>query len=84
MVKAIIDTRATTYQFRSELNTLEVYMDTVGSNIELFNLHVGNARMGLTTRDQSADDLILNLFKGCRAAADSQFVKYIETKKELG
>ena len=83
MAKAIIDTRATTYQFRSELSTLEAYMGTVGSNIELFNLHVRNARMGLKARGQSADDLILNLFKGYRAAADSKFVEYIETKEEL-
>ena len=64
MVKAIIDTRATTYQFCSKLSTMELYMGTVGSNIELLSLHVRNARMGLKVRGQSTDDLILNLFKG--------------------
>ena len=57
MAKTIIDTRATTCQFRSELSTLEAYMGTIGFNIEIFNLHVRNARMGLKARGQSADDL---------------------------
>ena len=83
MAKTIIDNRAITYQFHSELSTLEVSMDTVGSIIELFNLHVRNVRMSLRARCQSADDIIRNLFKGYRVAAESKFVEYIKTKEEF-
>ena len=83
MSKAIIDTRATTYQFRADLSSLDTYMSIIGSNIELFNLHVKNSREGLKARGETVDDLILKLFTGYKAAADSKFVEYIENKKEL-
>lgn len=40
--KAIIDTRATTYKFRISLNNLSTYMDTIDSDIKLFDHHVKN------------------------------------------
>ena len=82
MAKAIIDTRATTYQFRADLSSLDTYMANIGSNIELFNLHVKNSREGLKARGETVDDLILKLFTGYKAAADSKFVEYIENKEE--
>ena len=39
--------------------------------------------MSLRARGQSTEDITLNLFKGYRAAADSKFVEYIETKEEF-
>ena len=83
MSKAIIDTRATIYQFRAELSSLDTYMSTIGSNIELFNLHVKYSREGLKTRGETVDDLILKLFTGYKAAADSKLVEYIENKEEF-
>ena len=83
MSKAIIDTRATPYQFRAELSSLDTYMSTIGSNIELFNLHVKYSREGLKARGETVDDLILKLFTGYKAAADSKFVEYVENKEEF-
>ena len=82
MSKAIVDTRATNYQIKHNLANLENYMTNVNSNIELFNLHVKNSKEGLKARGEQADDLIMELFKGYKAASDSTFVEYIERKEE--
>ena len=82
MSKAVVDTRATTFQFRHYLDTLDEYMINVGSNIELFNMHVKNVKEGLKARGEIIDDLPLKLFKGYRATSDCKFVEYIEKKEE--
>ena len=82
MKKVIVDTRATTYQFRSSLDNLENYMGTINSNIELFNQHVKNTKEGLTARGESVNDLLLKLFKGYKATAVTNFVEYMEKKEE--
>ena len=57
-------------------------MHDVNSNIELFNLRVKNDVERLRARGETVDDLIMKILKGCKAAADSKFVAYIETKEE--
>ena len=63
MKKAIVDTRATTFQFCSSLDNFENYMGTINSNIELFKLHVKNSKEGLTARCKSVNGLLLKLLK---------------------
>ena len=63
MQKAIIDTRATTYKFRTSLNNLSTYMGTVNSNIELFNHHVKNSVEGLSSRGETVNDLCMKLLR---------------------
>jgi len=82
MQKAIIDTRATTYKFRTSLNNLSTYMGTVNSNIELFNHHVKNAEEGLSARGETVNDLCMKLFQGYKACADTNFVDYINKKED--
>ena len=82
MVKAIIDTRATTYQFRHNLSNLDNYMYAVNSNIRMFNIHVKNSVEGLKARKEKANDLVMQIFNGYKAASDSKFIEYIETKEE--
>ena len=50
MAKAIVDTRATTYQLRHNLSNLDNYMSTVNSNIKIFNVYVKNSVEGLNAR----------------------------------
>jgi len=82
MAKAIVDTRATTYQLRHNLSNLDNYMSTVNSNIEIFNVYVKNSVEGLKARGEKVDDLVMQLFHGYKAAADSKFVEYMDTKEE--
>ena len=82
MSKAIVDIRATNYQIKHNLANLENYMGNTNSNIELFHLHVKNSMEGLKARGEKANDLIMELFKGYKAASDSTFVEYIERKEE--
>ena len=57
-------------------------MGTINSDIELFNHHVKNAKEGLNSRGEVVNDLILKLFQGYKAAADTNFVAYIQKKEE--
>jgi hypothetical protein len=45
--KAIIDSRATSANFREQLTTLDAYMVSVECNVELFNQHVKEVVAGL-------------------------------------
>ena len=63
MQKAIIDTRATTYKFRTSLNNLSTYIGTVNFNIELFNHHVKNSVEGLSSRGETVNDLCMKLLR---------------------
>ena len=82
MSTAVVDTRATASHLRENLTSLDAYMVTVHSNVELFNLHVKENRQGLKARGESTDDLMINLFKGYMAASDKEFAKYIRLKKD--
>jgi len=44
---------------------------------------VKNSREDLKARGEIVDELILKLFTGYKAAEDSEFVEYIETKEEF-
>ena len=82
MAKAIVDTRATTYQLRHNLSNLDNYISIVNTNIEIFNVYVKNSVEGLKARGEKIDDLVIKLFHGYKAAADSKFVEYMVTKEE--
>ena len=57
-------------------------MSTVNSNIENFNIYIKNSVEGLKARGEKVDDLVMQLFHGYKAAADSKFIEYMETKEE--
>lgn len=81
MKKAIIDTRATASQLRTNLINLDSYMSVVDSNIRLFNQYVKVNCEGLAARNESNDDLMIHLFRGYMQAMDQEFVQYIKLKK---
>lgn len=81
MQKAVVDTRATSSFFRENLTSLDSYITTIDSNIELFNQYVHVNQDGLKARGETTDDLVINLFKAYMNVADQNFVEYIRTKK---
>jgi hypothetical protein len=81
MQKAVVDTRATSSFFRENLTSLDSYITTIDSNIELFNQYVHVNQDGLRARGETTDDLVINLFKAYLNVADQNFVEYIKTKK---
>jgi hypothetical protein len=82
MQKAVIDTRATSSFFRENLTSLDAYITTIDSNIELFNQYVNINRAGLQARGETTDDLIINLFKAYLSVEDQNFVEYMKKKKD--
>ena len=82
MSKAQVDTVATNYQFKTRLANLENYMGNVNSDIERFNSHVKDAKEGLSVRGEEPSNLIMELFKGYKVAADHEFIKYIRTRED--
>ena len=81
MQKAIVDTRSTSSNFRTNLSSLDSYMPLVNSNISKFNEYVSTCIIGLEARGETSEDLLDNLFKGYKVAADAAFVQYIEQKE---
>jgi len=76
--KSHSDTQAQTAYIRHQLSSLDVYMESIGSDIEKFNIHVKTLVQQLNARGETTQDLLVNLFKGYKAAADSKFVEYVE------
>ncbi len=77
-----IDTNATVRSIREQLSSLDIYMQSVSSDIEKFNLHVRSLLDKLQARGKATEDLLPNLFKGYKAASDRAFVEYIMRKEE--
>ena len=82
MSKAVVNTRATAIHMRENLTSLDAYMGSINSNIELFNQHIKENKQGLAAWDERTDNLIINLFKGYAVVEDKDFVVYISKKKD--
>lgn len=76
------DTQAQTAYIRNQLSSLDTYMESVGSDVEKFNIHVRSLVQQLKARGETTQDLLVNLFKGYKAAQDSKFVEYIEKRED--
>ena len=81
MQRAIIDTRSTASNFHTNLSSLDSYMPLVNSNVENFNSSVSTYIQDLEAREETSKDLLDNLFKGYKVAADQKFVEYIDQKE---
>ena len=77
-----IDTRATVRHVREELSSLDVAMVKYDHDIIKLNMHVKALRRALHSRGEEANDMVTNLFKGYKAAADPGFVAYIQKKED--
>lgn len=76
------DTKAQAAHIRHQLSSLDTYMASVGSDIDKFNIKVRTLIQELKARGETSNDLLINLFKGYKAAADSKFVEYIEKRED--
>jgi hypothetical protein len=78
-----LDTNATTNQIRTKLLNLDSYIITVDSNIVgRFNQYVKLLIQSLTACNQTTSDLLINLFKGYRAASDKVFRAWLPRKQD--
>eukprot|EP00957_Ditylum_brightwellii_P109514 8352049-Ditylum_brightwellii.AAC.1 len=57
-------------------------MSQVNSNIDDFNQYVKQSLTGLRSRGETIEDLMINLFKGHKAASNAVFVGYIKRLEE--
>jgi hypothetical protein len=57
---------------------LDTYLPTIGNDI----VSVNTLLEGLTSRNETTNDLLTNLFKGYKAASDKTFVAYIKKKED--
>ena len=79
---AHIDTRATVTVIRTRLSSLDTKIGQLQDNITEFNEFVKTQKASLEARGEVTHDLLVNLFKGYKAAADTRFVQYIEGKED--
>ena len=79
--KAHVDSRATAMFIRSSLGKLDEVMVDLDSNIQDFNLYVKAQVKNLSARGETSNDLLSNLFKGYKAATDSEFLDLIKRKE---
>jgi hypothetical protein len=81
--KAHVDSRATVSFIRTSLTLLDAKMIELESNIETFNQYVKAQIKNLSARGETSSDLLINLFKGYRAANDVEFADFIRRKINL-
>ena len=80
--KAVVDNRATVTHLNQSLMSLDIYTNSCGSNIELFNRCIQSLQRALHARGQTYDNMILHLFKGYEVASDVTFQNYIREKRD--
>lgn len=78
MSYASIDTTATLSLTRAKLAALDKVMLELNSDIKAFNVEVGRLKASLAQYGTQSEDLVVNLFKGYKAARDNSFHEYIE------
>ena len=74
MSNVVVCNMATASYLRKNLTSLDSYLSSVNSKVELLNLHVKEKRQGVKAGEESTEDLITNQFKGCLATSDKDFV----------
>ena len=75
--KAHVDSRATVSFIRTSLTLLDSKMIELDSNIKAFNQYVKAQIKNLAARGETSSDLLINLFKGYKAANDVEFADFI-------
>ena len=79
---AHVNTKASVSFIREKLSSLDTYIVSIDLNIHVFNDYVKNQIPELTSRGETSNYLLMNIFKAYRAAKYCVFVSYIEKKKD--
>ena len=77
--ESYLDSSATTNSIRLQLSSLDEYVRQNGTDIIEFNAHVRRLVDSLAARNESTNDLFVNLLKGYKACPDKQFQEYIRS-----
>jgi hypothetical protein len=75
--ESYLDSNATVSSLRLQLSTLDQYIEENGSDIVEFNAHVRRLMDGLSARQATTQDLLVNLFKAYKKCNDKLFNQYI-------
>ena len=67
---------------RTQLSNLDLYLPTVGNDIEKLNAYAATLLEQLAARGEVTHDMLTNLLKGYKAAKDKKFVEYIKKKED--
>jgi hypothetical protein len=79
--QAHVDSRATVSFIRTSLTQLDAKMTELDSDVESFNFYVKAQIKSLSARGETSSDLLINLFKGYKAADDVEFLDFIRRKE---
>jgi hypothetical protein len=80
--KATVDTISTVNGLRHSISNVVVEMYEFNSNIKLFNNNITYLKNSLTSLMESVPELMMNRFKGYSSAANNDFVRYIQNKRD--
>jgi hypothetical protein len=75
--QAHVDSRATVSFIRTSLTQLDSKMIELDSDVESFNFYVKAQVKNLLARGETSSDLLINLFKGYKAANDVEFLDFL-------
>ena len=76
--ESYLDSNATVSTIRMNLTTLDDYIRKNGSDLVAFNAYVQSQVDGLAARNETTQDLIVNLFKGYKAVTYQPFLDYLQ------
>ena len=79
---AHVNTKASVSFLREKLSPLDTYILSIDSNIKIFNDYVKTQVHVLTSRGETENYLMINIFKGHRVENYCVFVSYIDEKKD--
>jgi hypothetical protein len=79
--KAHVNSRATVSFIRTSLTQLDAKMTELDDDVEAFHLYVKALIKNLSARGETSSDLLINLFKGYKAANDVEFLDFLRRKE---
>jgi hypothetical protein len=83
LIKFYVETKATNYHLRQQLQRLPTKIAELNYNVSDFNDHVKKVLQNLSSGGETSDDLMVNLFEAYLSVNDTAFLRYIERKKDL-